>query len=141
MLPIRVNDLRWTWNGDIVIGPNGDIGDTKVHGLLSFVQEIKTRCRSELYDWKMHPHLGANMSDLIGRPNNRETAETGKARLHSALTRDGFIASRLIEILYTPTGRHHILYRLTVNVPDYGKDEQIQLNLLFDTDEFELTFL
>jgi hypothetical protein len=141
MLPHRVNDLRWTWNGDLVIGENGDLVDTTAHQLLSFVQEIKTRVRSELYDWQLHPYLGAALIDLVGEPNNREIAEQGKARIISALARDGFVARRYIKVAYVPVDRHHLMYRLTITVPDMIQGEQIELSLLLDTSEFEILFL
>jgi hypothetical protein len=141
MKPHRVNDLRWTWNGDLEIGDGGDLKDTSAHELLSFVQEIKTRVRSELYDWKLHPHLGASLSDLIGEPNSETTAEQGKARIVSALVRDSFIARRFIKVRYTPIDRHHLMYRLSITVPDMIEGEQLELNFLLDTDEFEILFL
>jgi hypothetical protein len=141
MRPHRVKDLRWTWNGDLVIGENGDLTDTSAHELLSFVQEIKTRVQSELYDWKLHPYLGASLSDLIGGPNNERTAEEGKARIVAALMRDGFIAKRYIKVVYLPVDRHHLMYRLSITVPDMVEGEQIELNLLVNTNEFEILFL
>jgi hypothetical protein len=125
----------------MVIGENGDLVDTTAHQLLSFVQEIKTRVRSELYDWKLHPSLGASLSDLIGEPNSREIAERGKARIIAALVRDSFVARRYIKVSYTPIDRHHLMYRLSVTVPDMIQGEQIELNLLLDTNEFEILFL
>ena len=141
MKPHRVNDFRWTWNGDIVIGETGDIKDTREHDLLSFVQEIKTRVRSDLYDWQLHPHLGAALSDLIGRPNSKELAEQGKARIISALIRNGLVARKFIKISYVPVDRHHLMYRLAIVIPDMIEGEQIELNLLLDTDEFEILFV
>jgi hypothetical protein len=141
MRPHRVNDLRWTWNGDLVIGTNGDLTDTHAHELLSFVQEIKTRVRSELYDWALHPGLGANLSDLIGELNNKEIAERGKARIISALVRDGFVATRFIKVSYIPIDHNHLMYRLSIVIPDMIQGEEIELNLLLDTSEFEILFL
>jgi len=63
MRDYRVLDLRWTDSGDITLGKDGDLGDTSKHSLLSFLQEVKTRIRSELYDWKLHPHICASLID------------------------------------------------------------------------------
>ena len=74
MLPWRVNDLAFGTFGDLSIGPNGDIEDTQsIHSLLSFIQEIKNRITSDLYDWALHPHIGAGMSDLQGEPETGST--------------------------------------------------------------------
>lgn len=141
MQPHRVNDFRWTWNGDIVIGASGDIKDTREHDLMSFVQEVKTRVRSELYDWQLHPHLGAALSDLLGEANNKELAERGKARIISSLIRNGLVARRFIKVSYAPVDRHHLMYRLAITIPDMIEGEQIELSLLLDTSEFEILFL
>ena len=141
MRPHRVNDLRWTWNGDFVIGNQGDLMDTSAHELLSFIQEVKTRVRSDLYDWKLHPSLGASLSDLIGELNNKEIAERGKARIISALVRDGFVGARFIKVNYIPIDQNHLMYRLSIVIPDMVQGEEIELNLLLDTNEFEILFL
>ena len=141
MQPHRINDFRWTWNGDLVIGETGDIKDTRQHDLLSFVQEVKTRVRSELYDWQLHPYLGASLSDLIGEANNKELAEQGKARIVSSLTRNGLVARRFIKVTYAPVDRHHLMYRLKITIPDMIEGEQIELNLLLDTNEYEILFV
>jgi hypothetical protein len=141
MQPHRVNDFRWTWNGDLVIGETGDIKDTRQHDLLSFIQEVKTRVRSELYDWQLHPYLGASLSDLIGEANNKELAEQGKARIVSSLTRNGLVARRFIKVTYAPVDRHHLMYRLKITIPDMIEGEQIELNLLLDTNEYEILFV
>ena len=141
MRPHKVVDLRWTWNGDLVIGPTGDLLDTSVHELLSFVQEAKTRVRSELYEWKLHPDLGASLSDLIGRPNTRGIANEGKARIIASLSRDGFLAQKYITVRSIPVDRNHLMYRLKIRLPDMSGSESIEINLLLDTEEFSFLFV
>jgi len=142
MRPFRVNDLKWTWSGDLVLSKDGDLDDTAHHSdLLSLVQEVKTRVRSSLYDWKLQPHLGASLNELIGEPNSKELAEMGKARIIAALTRDDLLATQLIKVQYMPIDRHHLLYRIQITPPDLPKGEAIQIPLLLGTDEFTLTFM
>jgi len=136
-----VNDLKWTWNGDLIIDQYGDLADTADNSLRSFIQEIRTRVRSDLGDWRMQPHVGASLSELIGEPNSEETAEAGKVRIISALTKDNFIAATAIRIRYTPVDQNAILYNIQIRLPDLTNDEVVNLTLVLDIDEYEVTFL
>jgi len=141
MRDYRVLDLRWTDSGDITLGKDGDLGDTSKHSLLSFLQEVKTRIRSELYDWKLHPHIGASLIDLVGEPNNKDTAEEGKTRIIAALIKDNLVDAGVLSVSYIPTGLNHLLYRITIRLPDLSPDQVVSLNLLLDVEDFEVQFI
>jgi hypothetical protein len=141
MRDYRVLDLRWTDSGDLTIGQGKDLGDTSRHSLLSFLQEVKTRIRSELYDWKLQPHIGASLIDLIGEPNDSETAEEGKTRIIAALTKDNLVDAGLLNVVYMPTGIHHLLYRISIRLPELQPDEAVTLSVLLDVEDFEVQFL
>lgn len=141
MRPHKVNDLEWSWNGDLIIGDGGDLRDTSRNPLISFVQEARTRLRSDLYDWAIHPHIGAGLRDFIGEPNTKQTAEAGKARIIAALMKDDFCNQGSIDVRYVPVDRHQILYRVKISLPDIGEPEIVNLSLLLATDEFQVTFL
>jgi len=141
MLPYRVKDLRWTPNGDLVIGQDGDIGDTSLHSLASFVQEVRTRLMSELYDWRLHPQLGADLSSLVGEANTRNLAEEGKAMIVASLTRDGFCSPGYVTVRYIPVAIDEILYTVRIALPNTTQQEVIELSLVVRTDEFEMVFV
>jgi hypothetical protein len=141
MRSYRAIDLEWTWSGDITLSHTGDLGDTSGNSVGSFVQEVQTRLRSDLKDWQVHPHLGASLSDLIGEPNTRAIAEEGETRIRSALVRDGFCDASLIRVRYVPVDRHHILYNIRIELPGLEDDERLKFSLLFDTNEYDVTFL
>lgn len=141
MRDYRVLDLRWTDSGDLTIGDDGDLGDTSKHSLLSFLQEVKTRIRSELYDWTLNPHIGASLIDLIGEPNDRETAEEGKTRIISALVKDNLVDASILSVSYIPTALNHLLYRISIRLPDMLPDQVISLSLLLNVEDFEVQFL
>jgi len=129
-------DLEFSYDGDFTIGASGDLGDTADNTLQSFIQEAQTRLRSELYDWTMHPHLGAAMSDLLGEPNDKETAEEGQVKIISALTKDGFCNADAISVHYMPVSRHHILYKISIRLPFARgelEDNVLTFSLLFDS--------
>ena len=138
----RVNDLLFGTFGDLSIGPNGDLEDTEsIHELVSFIQEVKNRITSELYDWAMHPHIGAGLADLQGEPNSVETAKEGEIKIIAALTKDGFIQSSLIKIRYTPVNTSTIFFNVIISLPDLSEDESINLSLLLDYDELRVNFI
>lgn len=138
-------DLEFSYDGDFTIGLDGDLGDTANNVVQSFTQEVQTRLRSDLYDWAIHPHLGAALSDLLGEPNEKETAEEGKAKIISALTRDGLCDMNAISVRYMPVSRHHILYYVSIQLPFTKgeiEDNILRFSLLFDSNsEDGITFL
>lgn len=110
------NDLTWTSRGDYIIGHDGDLLDSLSDPLRSLFQEARTRIMSNIGDWKMHLNLGASISDYVGEPNTKVTAEAIKTRMISSLTRDGFVNSQDIKIKYAPVDIDRIMFRINLNV-------------------------
>ena len=128
-------DFYWTFDGDVLVDPEGDLADTASDPLRSLVQEVRTRIMGDQKDWELYPETGATLGDLIGEPNNKLTAETGKARIIAALTRDGFVSSSDISIKYIPTGPYSILYKLVIAVSPTDTNyqtEYVEIKILFD---------
>jgi hypothetical protein len=141
MRPSNVNDLRWTWDGDISINTMGDLEDTSTTNLGSFLQEVHTRIKSVLYDWALHPYIGSSISEIIGEPNNRETAEDGKTRIIMSLTKDGFCEQERIRVRYMPISQNMILFNVLINVPNSSNNDILNLTLTFNINDFEIVFL
>lgn len=136
-------DLYWTFEGDFLVGPEGDLYDTSADPLRSLIQEVKTRLQSEQRDWGIFPRVGAGMSELVGEPNNRENAENGKAKIISALSRDGLVSASDISIKYIPITRESILYRLSIAIIATAgnyRTEYAQVNLLYNYTDNNLHF-
>ena len=128
-------DFYWTFDGDLLVGPDGDLLDTQEDPLLSLAQEIKTRIMGDQGDWELYPDVGAGLADLVGEANNKLTAESGKAKIIAALTRDGLVASSDISIKYMPVGPYNLLYKLTVAVRPTTTNYQskfVEVKILFD---------
>jgi hypothetical protein len=127
-------DLAWTLNGDLALGKDGDIADTSHDVLKSLRQEIRTRVRSSLEDWEMHPEIGSDLDEIIGEPNNKQTAERGKNRIIDSLIRDNFMSEMDVKVKYVPVDQNRILYILTVSVaPTTANDgsEEFAVKFLF----------
>lgn len=130
-------DLYWTLDGDLSVGKDGDIRDTSFDPLRSEWQEIRTRVQSGYNDWALHPTLGANLDQLIGGPNNKLTAEEGKASIIAALSQGGFIKKEAVSVRYIPLGRHWLMYQIQVRayIMETGQSRLLKTQLLYDTVE------
>jgi len=93
-------DLFWSAKGDIQLS-NGDILDTAYDPLRSLAQEIKMRASGDTGAWRNNTDIGSNISDFVGEPNNKVTAEGIKARIIASLARHGFINTNDLTIRYT----------------------------------------
>lgn len=128
-------DLYWTFDGDLIVGPDGDLYTPDDDVLRSLVQEVRTRIMGDQQDWELYPEVGAGLSDLIGEPNNKATAEAGKAKIIAALTRDGLVSAGDISIKYMPVGPYNLLYRLAIAVMPTDlnyQTESIDISVLFN---------
>jgi hypothetical protein len=128
-------DFYWTLDGDITLGKEGDIRDTSFDPLRSVWQEMRTRCRSGYKDWVLHPTLGANLDELLGKMNNKMTAEEGKTRIIAALSQGGFINRNAISVKYMPLARNWLIYIIEARafVPSSSRTQMLKLQLLYDT--------
>lgn len=133
-------DFYWTMDGDYSVGSDGDIRDTSFDFARSHYQEARTRGRSEYQDWAIHPSLGANLSELIGKVNNRLTAEEGKNRLMAAMLYGGFLRREQVSIRYIPVSKHELVYFIRINViiPELGTSKMLQVQILYNSQEGEL---
>jgi hypothetical protein len=108
-------DLLWTSRGDFYCS-NGDIVDTYYDPLRSLYQETKDRASSDQGAWAIFPTNGSSISDFVGEPNNKITAEAIKTRIISSLTRSGYIDSSDIDIKYIPVSAEKLLFRISIRV-------------------------
>lgn len=136
------NDLLWTFLGDFCI-ENGDLLDTEHDPLRSLVQEIKTRISSDIGDWRGYPDLGSNVSDFVGEPNNKATAERIKTRIISSLARHGFMHTEDIKVSYIPVDIDKLLFRISISVrPTVANAGSDSLNImtLYNYEENQIYF-
>lgn len=133
-------DLYWTLDGDYEVGRDGDLRDTKFDDTRSMQQEIRTRLQSSFYDWATWPNGGANLQDLLGRPNNKLTAEEAKSRVISSLTQDGFLVAQNIKVRYLPVARDQIIFFIECRVKSTSivDTRTIKTMIIYDTDEGSL---
>lgn len=107
-------DFYWSWNGDYLPGPDGDILTTEDDRIDALRQSVADIIRSELGDWQFAPYRGANISDFIGEANTRETANQIEKRLRIALTNNAGIADGDLTIKIKPLTHERIIVMLAI---------------------------
>jgi len=128
-------DFIWASRGDIIFGDTGDVADTKFDPLRSLAQETLTRVKSGVEDWDVFPGLGADIADMVGQPNNKETAELIRTRIIASLARDGFINTRDMEVKYFPLNHESLFIRISIKVSPTalnGNSNSLVLNTLYN---------
>ena len=128
-------DLFFSNAGDLAVGPDGDLAGTESDALLSFRQECLNRMKSEFQDWALHPWLGSGLSEIIGEPNTKETAERGSELIENALTMGAFVNSNDVNIKYVPVSNDALIYIVEIAVIPTDENDfenMIKINLLFD---------
>lgn len=91
-------------------------------------QMIWNRFRTENPDWSLHDGIGADLTDLIGELNTRETMEIGRGKIIQALTYDEALTENDFEVRGFPYNSESIMYIITLK--EEGR-EDVRIPLLF----------
>lgn len=139
-------DADFTWDGDYVVGSDGDLGDTRSNYLTSLYNEIRSTVRSEIGDWEKHPLIGPNLSEYRGEPNNRRTVNRMQQALISALTSNDIVQPGDLSIRIVPVGPYQVLILINVSVqatPNNGLEpgQTLDVSISYDSLEDSIFFL
>lgn len=119
-------DLKLTADGDLVLSPTGDL--ETVDRLGYQVQQTICRVKSVTVDW-LYDHIGADLEDLLGWENTRETADELKRRITDALTHSDFLTPSDIYIEVVPVDRAKLVAFLFINSPYAAEPQGFQIDL------------
>lgn len=120
-------DIAITQEGDLII----EDGDFK---LISkddvIIQNVHCRLKSSDPEW-LNEIICANLEDLFGLPNTRETGQKGEDLIKTALTADGLLLESEIYVKAVPVDRERIVYYIYFQSPYAIKPIgfEVQLNL------------
>lgn len=139
-------DLSWSWDGDYILGIDGDLKDTRDDLLESLRTELHTVIRSEFDDWQEHPNLGTNLSEYRGEPNTREVAFDMQQRIASRIAAARVANIEDLNVRIVPVSKHQVLTILQVNVLSTPGNnlvvgEPLVISLLYDSLEDSIFFL
>lgn len=135
-------DCFWSSRGDFILS-EGDVFSTEYDPLRSLNQEVVTRLESDQGDWVVFHSTGANLRDFVGEPNNAYVAEAIKVRMHSSLTRDGFINNQDIKIMTMPIDADKLLVRLNIKVAPTarnGNSRSLVINAVYNYSDNNVYF-
>lgn len=133
-------DLDWTWDGDFILGDDGDLKDTSDDLIRSLENEIMTLVKSETTDWEINPTFAADLSDFLGEPNSRENGGRIEDRVRLKLASTGLVLSGDMEVRVVPVGAHEIMIIISVQALATSGNrlvlgEPVTIRLLYDTIE------
>lgn len=114
-------DIRAEKNGDIPI-QNGDI--VLASPKQTTEQMVNRRMRTNNPDWFNNYNIGADLEDLRGMKNTRETAELGRAKIIQCLTYDDRFHESDLNIEFAPTGVDEITYYIRISL---GHNEELTI--------------
>lgn len=121
-------DIFLTADGDFEITNTGDLRLVTDNDLIA--QYVRCVLDSSSPDW-FYDEVGADLEDYLGEPNTRQTAESAKQKILTALTRDGLIAQEDILVEAVPISKTEIRFFVFINSgnPDLpmGFDVSLQL--------------
>lgn len=127
------SDLMFSVDGDLVITERGDFALVNKNPYVE--QSARHRIRTSDPDW-FDPdttEIGANLEDLIGMPNNRETALLSIERITNCLTQHGLIDKQDIYIRPVPLSRYIIALFVFIQTPHDGESIGFQITFNLET--------
>lgn len=96
----NLKDLRLSIDGDLVIGPDGDLDVVRAGELVS--QDAMIRLRTYFNEAPLMPNIGSVVADFAGFPNTRETGEAIEEAVIEALTTKGYIQAEYLYVAVVP---------------------------------------
>lgn len=128
-------DFKFSWDGDYIVDETGDIQDTSEDYLLSLQQEIQTRVKSTLGDWRDNEGIEASLDDFVGEPNTPETANEIQRRVVSSLS--GLVSPSDLRVRIVPVHIHKVLIAIGIDVMPTAKNglttsETITTSFVYD---------
>ena len=108
-------DVRWSWGGDLLLGSDGDLADSESDQIQYLVDMIQTIVQGDVDDWEEHPSLGANLSDFIGEPNNRETGDKISKRVKIAIVTAGIASAQDTTVRVVPIDSSTVMILVKIN--------------------------
>lgn len=126
---VEMQDLRITDDGDLVLSEDGDLDICEEHDFV--MQQIKYRLKSNKPEIFMNSSICADLFELRGWPNTRETADEGTRRILRALTIDGLLDANDIYIEAHPTSPQMITWFVFINSGN-GEPDGLIVDLNFN---------
>jgi len=106
------NDIGLTVDGDLDL--DGDFTIVSENDYIK--QQVNIRVKTINPDW-FYDDLGADMEQLLGKPNTKITAEKGISLIRKSLTYDGFLDNDSVYIKPMPLDVDNVSFFLFIRTP------------------------
>ena len=123
-------DFYWTHQGDISLGENGDIKDTREDQYRALIQVVVDRLQSEENDWFLYPEKGAGLNAVVGQRNTAEAGREVQRRIQSTLLYGGLLKPTEFSVNVVPISETQIMAVVSLNPP--GSTEAILIPFSYD---------
>jgi hypothetical protein len=95
-------DIYFSEEGDLQVGTDGDLKDTKLDAYRGFVQAVDTVIKSSAGDWRSLPDIGADLSKFVGARNTAATGANIQRTIEGHLYREGLISMGDVRVQVLP---------------------------------------
>lgn len=136
MIYMIKKDIAIDGLGDIKIGSYTDSSKvvqkdfSSVTGSKAIEQTVKVRLKTRLEEFFLHPEIGCELNEIIGRRNTKENAERGRLFIYKAIKTQSYIDESQIEVKAFPVDANKIVYSININ-----NEEEVVFALELDLEE------
>lgn len=102
----NMRDTMLSYEGDLVVGKNGDLNETSGIDLIS--REIHKILMTGVNEWTLYQGYGADLERFGGMPNSRRTAAEIKVALERAINNDNITFPADVNVKVVPMSRDSI---------------------------------
>jgi hypothetical protein len=106
-------DLYMTESGDLAVTSGGDLAITESRWR-DYSQQAYLRLMTQVSDFTMYPTLGADLEELQGMPQSKETGDYGIRLIESALRREGSFVGLPIQVKAVPVSLQGIRFDIYI---------------------------
>lgn len=118
-------DAYFTEEGDIVVSSSGDIALTPTTWR-DDVQQAYIRMMTDIGDYLTYPELGADLSQLFGRPQSPETGDWGVRLIDAAMQRENRFIGKPYQVNAIPVSYQSIRFDVIISS---GSRDEIKLSV------------
>lgn len=117
-------DIKLTEDGDLFLEDDLYI----IYDVDYIKQQICNRIKTMSPDW-FYDNIGADMEQLLGQPNTKDTAVKGIDLIRDALSGDGFIDKDSVYIKPIPVNNETIAYFVMIQIEGADKPLTFQVDI------------
>jgi hypothetical protein len=125
-LAYKLRDIRTDSNGDLTVDATGDLQLSTPKE--SVEQMMEFRLRTNAHEFPIHPFIGADLIQFVGKPNTQRTGDKISMRVLEALTTNGFLPAGAVAVDVIPVGVDKVMAIVQARIHIVDEDEDLDNN-------------